>query len=96
MQSPTPIPVTDHQWIRDPRLPVELNEINTSMWEYNWPHFAPIVNEYQQPDTEEISEPTEFITHISDRQQKQKKEPKYRFSLPMVDESMEAIEKLKQ
>jgi hypothetical protein len=91
-----PVPPPDHQWMRDPRLPVELNEMNASMWEYNWPHFAPIVDEYRQPDTEEISEPTEFIAYINDKQPRQKKEPKYRFSLLTVDESMEAIEKLKQ
>ena len=91
-----PVPPPDHRWIRDPRLPVELNEMNTSMWEYNWPHFVPIVDRYRQPDIEEISKPMEFIARMNKEPPTKKGEPGHRFSLPTVDESMEAIERLKR
>jgi hypothetical protein len=60
-----------------------------SIWEYNWSQFALIVDEYRQPDTNEVSEPMEFIAQMSDKQQMKKGEPKQKFSLPTVDELME-------
>jgi len=91
-----PVPPPDHRWVRDPRLPAELNEISASMWEYNWPHFAPAVDKYRQPDTNEVSKPTEFIAYMNDRPREKEKKPRQGFSLPTIDKSMEAIDKLKK
>lgn len=89
-----PIPSPKHQWVRDPRLPVELNEMNAAMWDHNRPQHMPKEEEYRHPDTHEVSATTKFIAHIRDEQPKRRKKPKLR--LPTIDESMESISKLKE
>jgi hypothetical protein len=91
-----PVPPPDLQWIRDPRLPAELNEMNAAIWDYNWSHFAPKGEEYRQPDTHEVSSPMEFIARMRDRPRRMNKEPEHRFTLPTIDESMASIDKLKK
>jgi hypothetical protein len=61
-----PVPPPEHRWVTDHRLPRELNELNAAMWEYNWQQFTPQGEEYRDPDTNEISQPTEFIARIRD------------------------------
>jgi hypothetical protein len=41
-----PVPPPNLQWISDPRLPKELNEVNAVMWDYKWPHLAPSSEDY--------------------------------------------------
>ena len=67
-----PIPPPEPQWIRDPRLPTELNEMNAALWDYNWPQFKPAEEEYWQADTHEISPTMEFIAYARDRKPRKK------------------------
>jgi len=90
-----PVPPPEHQWIRNPQLPPELNEIIAAQWEYNWPQFAPEKEDYRHPFAHEIFGPRESIARMHDRPKK-KKDNEQKFSLPTIDESVEAIEKLKR
>ena len=91
-----PVPPPDLQWTGDLRLPTELNDVTAAMWNYNWPQFVDKKESYQEPDPHEVSKPKVFIAKMHDERPKGKREPKQRFSLPTVDESMEAIDRLKQ
>ena len=66
-----------------------------AIWDHNWSHLIPAEEEYRHPDTHEIYGPIEFNTHIHDKPTK-KREPQQKFSLPTIDESIEAIERLKK
>jgi hypothetical protein len=87
-----PIPPPEPQWIRDPRLPTELNEMNVAMWDYNWPQFTPAKEEYRLADTHEISSTMEFIAYAPNRKPRKKE---HRLTLPTIDKLMEAIRRLK-
>ena len=90
-----PVPPPEYQWIKNPQLPAELNEMTAALWEYNWPQFTPDKEEYRNPYDHEILGPVESIAYLRDRPNR-KKNHEQRFSLPTIDESMEAIERLKR
>ena len=73
-----------------------MNEIITAQWEYNWPQFAPEKEDYRHPFAHKILGPMESIARIHDQPKEKRRDHEQKFSLPMIDESAEAIEKLKK
>jgi hypothetical protein len=86
-------------WAADERLPPEINEINETIWKNKYRYHDPQnirTDEYRYPDTQEVSAPRDFMFQMKSRPQPKHKEREHKITLPHIDESMEAIERLKK
>ena len=89
------------EWIKDPRLPDELNDIMSTMWtrrqqnqsqlgiETKSRMYSSTNEEYREAKSDEESEPIEFHSYLRVRRPILKKPTRVR--LPTVDESLHAI-----
>ena len=59
-----PKPPLKPEWLGDPRLPVKLNDMISTMWPYNNPRRSTEQDEYREAQLSEILEPTEFMLYI--------------------------------
>ncbi len=89
-----PKPPPRPEWLGDPRLPVELNEVISAMWPYNNHGRSTEHDEYREPQPSEISETVEFMSYIRPSEPVRRKQQTPRFRLPTIDESKLAIEAL--
>ena len=92
------------EWIRDPRLPDELNDIMSTMWTHRQQRrsqtgieslhrlYPSDTEEYREAEPNEESEPIELSSYLRVRKPIPKKPVKVR--LPTVDESLHAIRAL--
>ena len=91
-----PVPPLENQWVNDPRLPDEMNQLMAMRWSQCWQRQTP-TETYRQAKLDEISEPTELLAYLrieGQKTQKRTEEPKLR--LPTVDESMASLEVLRK
>ena len=61
-----PSPPPELRWSHDHRLPRELNELNTAMWDHSWQQFVHKETNYRIADRNEMSEPKEFVAVLRD------------------------------
>ena len=90
------IETSRNEWIKDPRMPNEFNELVSTMWAHQQ-QFVNTNERYRQLDPNEASDPVEFVAYLYPsgvEKEKPGKEPQFR--LPSIDDSIASIEKLKR
>jgi len=86
---------TESDWIKDPRMPHELNELTSLMWKNRLKESA--IEQYRYPGVNEVSNPVDFVTYLRPEEKIKKIKGMERpFRLPTIDESMASIERLKE
>ena len=53
---------TESDWIKDPRMPHELNELTSLMWKNRLKE--PAIEQYRHPGADEVSNPVDFMTYL--------------------------------
>jgi len=85
----------ESDWVKDPRMPHELNELTSLMWKSQ--QKEPAIEQYRRPRSNEISDSIDFVTYLrSEEKIKKMKRTERLFRLPTIDESMASIERLKE
>ncbi len=86
------------EWIRDPRLPNELNEMTSAMWthktERNYGMHASQYEAYREASPDEESGPYEFSAYLREEIRRRPRTDTKKIRLPTVDESLFAIRAL--
>lgn len=92
----SPLLPQQQSWIRDPRLPKEVNELSSSMRTTNQRRTFEMEH-YRSPRKSEVSRPRDFSSYIRDVQQEKKRgTEKPPLKLPTIGESMASIDALKR
>jgi len=82
-------------WVKDPRMPHELNELTSLIWKSQLKE--PAIEQYRHPESDKMSDPVDFVTYLRPKEQIKKiKRTERLFRLPTIDESMASIERLKE
>src|SRR5919198_239198 len=89
-----PTPALQKEWIGDPRLPAELNELMATMWAHKHPNKRMEVEEYREAMPSEVSDPVDFLTYLRPHERSKKPQRTPQFRLPTVDESEQALKAL--
>jgi len=86
---------TGNDWVKDPRMPHELNELTLLIWKSRLKE--PAIEQYRHPGLDEISDPVDFVMYLRPEEKiKKTKRTERPFRLPTIDESMASIERLKE
>ena len=86
---------TGSDWVKDPRMPHELNELTSLIWKSRMKE--PVIEQYRHPGLDEMSNPVDFMTYARlEENIKKAKRTERPFRLPTIDESMASIERLKE
>jgi hypothetical protein len=85
----------ENNWVKDPRMPHELNELTALMWKSRLKES--VKEQYRHPGSDEISETVDFMTYLRPEEKIKKTSRTDRpFRLPTIDESITSIKRLKE
>ena len=89
-----PIPPTSPEWIGDPRLPKELNDIMATTVTANQRWKISDLEEYREAYPFEVSSPIDFTTYLRPEVLRPERQRIPRFRLPTVDDSEQSLKAL--
>ena len=85
----------ESDWVKDPRMPHELNKLTSLIWKSRLKE--PAIEQYRHPGYNEISDPVDFVMYLRPEEKiKKAKRTEILFRLPTIDKSMASIERLKE